>query len=321
MKRLCILLIVSLYIATLAAQGQPIKSTAKISCDSILLGDPVQYTAVLELPVGQQAYFPIIPDSMGYAVELLGPPKIDTLSTAESTTYTLSFTFTSFSNIGVAAVPPITYGYGPVGQLSDSGQFPVQVLIVALMPHDTTVVGDIYDIKPPMGEPLTLAEVAPWVGVGLLLIALIVLAVLYIRDRRQNRPFLKIFSPPEPPHVVALRAIDQMRGQKLWASEEHKHYYTQLTDVLRIYLEGRFGIEAQEKTTPEILNALRSAGYDFGPHLEPLYDLLSTADLVKFAKHIPLIDENMRYLELSEGFVRSTMPIEAAQPTNTDNPQ
>ncbi|MBQ9471382.1 MAG: hypothetical protein IJU72_10605 [Bacteroidales bacterium] len=288
-------------------QAQPeLRATARFERDTILLGDPVRYTAVLEVPITMQAYMPIIPDSIGFGIELLAPPHIDTLRGPASTTYTLELLVTAFDS-GAVLMPAIPFGLGRHGQVADTGLFPPQLLIVNLVPRDSSVAG-IHDIKPPMAEPITLAEVAPWVGVGLLLLTIIVLSIIYIRKRRQNRPFLKIFTPSEPPHVVALRAIGQMREQKLWATEEHKLFYTQLTDVLRAYLEGRFGVEAQEKTTAEIMAALRGAGYDFGPSLEPLGDLLSTADLVKFAKHSPLIDENIRHLELSEGFVRSTMP-------------
>lgn len=319
MKRLYILL--SIMLTALSLHGQQINATAKLSRDSILLGDPVQYTAVLELPAGLQAYFPIIPDSLGMGIELLAPPQIDTLRANDHTTFTLNMLLTAFDS-GVAMVPPIPFGVGQQGQIADTGMFPPLLLKVALMPHDSTVVGGIHDIKPPMREPLTFAELAPWIGLALLLIAAIVLTIIYLKKRRNNEQFLKkLFKPAEPPHVVALRALALIRDQKLWASDDHKHYYTELTDVLRAYLEGRFAIDAQEKTSAEIIEALRAVDYNFGDNLQKISDMLSTADLVKFAKHTPLIDENERHLSLSADFVASTKPAENAEPQEGAQPQ
>lgn len=316
MKRFCLSLITALSVAT-GLHGQDIVATAKISRDSILLGDPVQYTAEIELPAPLQAYFPVIPDSLGNGIELLAPPTIDTVRSDKSTKYILNLLLTAFDS-GYTVVPAIPYGVGPSGQITDTSLLSPQVLYVMFMPRDSSLAGDIHDIKPPMREPYTFAELAPWIGLGLLLVAAIVLIIIYLNKRRNNEQFLKkLFKPSEPPHVVALRALALIRDRKLWASDDHKHYYTELTDVLRAYLEGRFGIDAQEKTSAEIIEALRAVDYNFGDTLQQLSDMLATADLVKFAKHTPLIDENERHLSLSAEFVASTKPAEAPEQQNS----
>ena len=83
-----------------------------------------------------------------------------------------------------------------------------------------------------------------------------------------------------------------------------KEYYTELTDVLRAYIKGRFGFNAQEMTSSEIIDKLLEVNDKEA--IKDLRELFLTADLVKFAKHTPLMNENDANLVNAIDFINDT---------------
>lgn len=182
---------------------------------------------------------------------------------------------------------------------------------------DSTIT-DIYDVKEPISEPITFAEVAPWVLGSLLLIAAVLFIVYYIIRRRQNKPIFFPLKPAEPAHVIALRKLNEIKEQKLWETDDHKQYYTALTDTLRQYMELRFGVNAMEQTTFEIVSALKAVQEIDKELLNELSENLSLSDLVKFARFTPTLPEKEGVLQFGFRFVNSTK--EEEQPTPNEDP-
>ena len=87
-------------------------------------------------------------------------------------------------------------------------------------------------------------------------------------------------------------------------SEDQKTYYTRLTDTLRKYIEERFGFNAMEMTTTEIIARLRENKDQ--AMIQELRELFETADLVKFAKYSTLINENDLNLVNAINFIDQT---------------
>ena len=87
-------------------------------------------------------------------------------------------------------------------------------------------------------------------------------------------------------------------------SEDQKTYYTRLTDTLRQYIRDRFGFNAMEMTSREIIERLQVAGDS--KMLSELTELFTTADLVKFAKYSTLINENDLNLVNAVNFIDGT---------------
>ena len=106
---------------------------------------------------------------------------------------------------------------------------------------------------------------------------------------KRNRPIIAHVRIVKriPAHRKALHAIDEIKAKQLVSSEDQKSYYTQLTDAVRLYIQERFGFNAMEMTSNEIIARLQQANDQKG--LEELRELFRTADLVKFAKYSALI--------------------------------
>jgi hypothetical protein len=88
----------------------------------------------------------------------------------------------------------------------------------------------------------------------LLVLAVLAAAYYFIRKKIQKKPVILIHKeePAIPPHEAALHALDKIKEEKLWMKGKYKEYHTQLTDVIREYIERRFLINSMEMTSSEI---------------------------------------------------------------------
>ena len=153
---------------------------------------------------------------------------------------------------GLYHLPPI-----PVLRGTDTLLFEGLDMEVKTMPVDTAAF-QIHDIKGQMRYPLTLRELLPWIGLLWLLAVLVILTVSLIQIRRR-RAAGDTAAPRDPAYIVALRELDKWRGDKFWAPERQKTFYSGITDTLKTYIEDRFGVDAPEMTTAELFDALRQA--------------------------------------------------------------
>ena len=93
-----------------------------------------------------------------------------------------------------------------------------------------------------------------------------------------------------------------------------KLFYLRLSDIVRHYIEDRFGLRAPEQTTDEFLAALADAPQIRGDHQQLLRRFLRQADMVKFAKFMPGADETGGAVEAARRFIEQTIPEDPAMP-------
>ena len=183
----------------------------------------------------------------------------------------------------------------------DTLQFDRQTIQVFTMPVDTATYIP-HDLRKQAGYPLTASEVMPWL-MGFWALALLVIGLIaWLRSRRRNAdgPAFR-----EPAHITALRKLDKYRGDKFWAPDKQKQFYSGVTDALREYIVSRYGVGAMEMTTAEIFEGLR--GTDIPVDLyEEMKELFERADFVKFAKFVATPEENATVLPQAVRFVTST---------------
>lgn len=169
----------------------------------------------------------------------------------------------------------------------------------------------IFDVKAQRELPFKYGEISGYVKWILIIVALtllVALAVLKIMSRYGYSTF-GIFDvpPPIPPHITAFKALESLRGEKLWQEGEYKRYYSALTDILRGYISGRFGVAALEMTSDEIVAALRDIE-DVPQRCKlDVQELLRDADLVKFAKAEFDATRNEGYFVATRSFIEHTM--------------
>ena len=189
-------------------------------------------------------------------------------------------------------------------------------LEVMTMPVDTATFVP-HDIKGQITYPITLKEVLPYVvgGVaGLWIITAIIVVIVALTKRKKKEEERK-----DPPHIVALRALDKYRSDKYWAPDKQKMFYSGITDAVKEYIDRRFEIDAQEMTTAELFDALKGRT-ELTPELyEKMKGLFETADFVKFAKYVADDAQNAEALPLCVRFVTSTYQAEIEEEAQDKN--
>lgn len=196
----------------------------------------------------------------------------------------------------------------------DTLLFEAAVMEVKTMPVDTATF-QIHDIKGQMRYPVTFKEILPW-GAAVILLALAIFFIIKLIMRK--REYADDASHKESAYIVALKRLDKYRGDKYWAPDKQKIYYSGITDTLKFYIEDRFGVDAPEMTTAELFAALKDSK-DISPDLfNETRRLFETADFVKFAKHAASDEENANALPLAVRFVTSTYQTELEEEQHKD---
>ena len=292
-----------------------VKSSA-ISKDSILIGDQVLWSTRFEL--GEKDSIAVYPyagvlerDTLGSKVEVVADFKLDTVAIKKGIKeLEAKVLLTSFDS-GSYKLPLPLFIVNPDSEDTYALIFDTPVLSVNTIQVDTTGFKPM-DIKGQIKYPVTFREIIPWVLLGLVVAALGYLLYRYIKHRRENRDFFGKPIVQDPPHIVALRKLDKIRGEKLWQNGKEKLYYTGITDTLRGYIEARYGVGAMEMTSSEIMESLKGKDIEERRYSE-LDELFRTADLVKFAKYVPQVDENEEAIPVAVRFVNATFEQELQQ--------
>ncbi len=179
-------------------------------------------------------------------------------------------------------------------------------LKVLTVPVDTVHPNQFYPPKTVQDNPFLWSEwsLPFWLSVLMLIICGI---MLYMRNRlKKNKPIIMRIRiiKKMPAHEKALHEINAIKQQHIVSQETQKEYYTRLTTTLREYIVSRFGFNAMEMTSAEIIDRLRSAGDQ--KMIDELKGLFQTADLVKFAKYETQINENDANLVNAIHFIDQT---------------
>lgn len=207
-------------------------------------------------------------------------------------------------------IPPVIYTNGHDTVLSNSVAlrvYPVDTITAAsdLMPMST--------ILPPYKRKLIdylpdwLVDNWLFIVIGLVIIAGGICAYLLLTKKVKINILPQ--KKPEPPYEVAVAKLSKLREEQLCEHGLQKEYYTRLTDILREYLDRRFGINAMEMTSTQIRHALNNSRDEIMSK-QLVEQVLEISDFVKFAKAQPLGDDNVKAFEAARRFVEDTKPVE-----------
>lgn len=297
----------------------------KMDTNMLLIGDQTKFTLEANYPDSVFVRFPVFSDTIIDKLEIVDIAVPDTLHENNFFTVKHAYTVTSFDS-GWYTIPPQPFTIGfPASDKVDTLHSLETYFGVITMPLDTANPNAIADIKAPVSAPVTFKEILPFAGgfIGLLLLAFVVY-YLYKRLAKKEPVFVKKEKPKEPAHVIALRDLEQLTHEKLWQKGEVKQYYSELTEIVRRYIEDRFNKAALEQTTDEIIDEMRTVNEVDKVLKDGLFDLLVRADLVKFAKGQAVADENEQSLQFAYNFVNKTKPVvqlrdENSEPGKGDN--
>ncbi len=306
MKKIGQYILLSFLLITLTctnSKSQDIMISTSLSADTILIGDQMRYSLKLKQPSNLTIIFPQFTDTLVNNIEILEKSEIDTLIVDEEYLLLQQDLLITCFDSGYYKIPGSKFTTNTANLIKEliSEEVYLQVLT---MPLDTNQA--IFDIKLPYGAPVQFIEVLPYI-LGLLILAAILFAVFwFIRKRKRKKQIGVRFKPLVPPHITALQELDKVKEERLWQNNREKEYYSRLTEILRIYLEGRYEIYAMEQTSDEILNSLRKTAFNDNRLFDKLRSTLTISDLAKFAKLKPSPNENEACLLDAYIFVNDT---------------
>jgi len=265
-----------------------IEVKATIDSTEILIGQQTLIRLQVVQPKEAKVNFPnfSVEDTLTAKVEIISISKPDT-SKADNDRILIrqNYLITSFDS-GSYVIPPFKF------QLIDQ-DFQTNSLTLNVNNVQVNKEEGIKDIKPIYRPPFNWLLFLGITGLILLVLILISGGIYFYIRWKENKP-IPIFTEPEiiiPPHEIALQKLEKIKEEKIWQKGQDKLFYTQLTDVLREYFTERFDIQAMEMTSGEIISALQT-DEEAKIILGKLKQILTTSDMVKFAKQQPTIEEN-----------------------------
>jgi hypothetical protein len=305
MKKLCfaIYLFISIIFSSF---GQNVIVRSSFDTSRIYIGDQIKFTVTVDQPADLRLSLPSFKDTLIKNIEILSGPVVDSSSIQSGRVKIIQrYLITSFDS-GFYQVPPV---FAETKNENGMKRFysdytPLEVIRVKIAPADT--VAKIFDIVEPYRAPVTVGEILPWVLIVTVIGALVWFAIRYISKLKKSANGNEPVINPDPAHLIAFRELEKLREEQLWQKGEIKIYYTRLTEILRLYLENRFRVFSLEMTTHETLNALLKTGFKKDGSYNKLKTVLTSADLVKFAKYKPEPSEHESLYQDSWNFVLDT---------------
>lgn len=294
--------------------AQNVVLNAEIDTFQMLIGEQTTIRLELSVDAGNRVKMPEFKTGSVNGLEVLDTKAdVRSINEGKREVYTNEYLITTFDST--------LYSIPPFEVLVNDSAFRSNPLALAVysMPIDTANLQNICGPKAIQDVELTWEEYRDSVYLGVILAILGALLAWVVTRLVKNKPIIRIIKikPKLPSHITALNRIEEIKGDKSLRLEGNtKEYYTQLTDTLREYLRDRYGFNATEMTTSEIVGHLLKI--QDKESIKDLKEILQVADLVKFAKLHPSINENDRNMANAIEFVNETKNIEeekVQQPT------
>jgi hypothetical protein len=288
-----------------SARGQNVNVISAFDSSRIFIGDQIKFTVTIDKPEGLNLALPVLKDTIVKNIEILSGPLTDSTKQNGRIKIIQKYLVTSFDS-GRYQVPPLFAEMKNENGLKRfySDYCLLEVIRVNIAPADTAT--KIFDIIKPYRAPMTAGEVLPWILIASIIAALVWFVVRNIKKFKKSDRGSETIIIPDPAHIIAFRDLERLRDEKLWQNGEIKLYYTRLTEILRQYLENRFRVFSLELTTRETLDALVKTGFKKGSSYNQLNSVLTSADLVKFAKYSPEPTLHESIFQDSWDFVHAT---------------
>ncbi|WP_254712909.1 BatD family protein [Polaribacter sp. NJDZ03] len=268
-----------LFVSTISFAQKPVVK-AEIDTTNIRIGE--QFNLKITVDDTQNV---ILPKLLLKGLEIIDSTKVDTVKNSLIRKYIL----TGFDS-GAFYIPQQQIFVKNQAYLTDS-----LLVNVATIAIDTTKVKK-FPIKSIKAEPYTFDDFKIYLYILLAALAIIGFWIYWFVIRKRKEKVEEDTYKAMPPYDEAILKLNELDEKLLWQNNKVKEYYSELTEIVRGYIERELKVPALEKTTDEVLDMLK----DFKDAetiqtsedtIKKLRDLLREADLVKFAKSKPLAIE------------------------------
>jgi len=280
-----------------------IEIKSEVDRAKITIGDRIRYSVIVTRSTDVKLQMPSLAANLGM-FELTDYEVHEPIEEAGKVIDKTDYIISTFET-GEFEIPPLTIQYSTEKDttLKILRTEPIKIVVASLNPDQQ---GDIRDIKAPLEISRNWAKIIRFIVAGVLGVAVIVLVILIIRRHRQGKSIIpKKIKPPRPPYEIALENLNKLLESDLLETGQLKQFYSEISEIIRYYIEGRFFIIALEMTTFQLLQNMYDAEIE-DEYCETIKEFLELCDLVKFAKHIPGDKEHNKVISLAYDFINRT---------------
>ena len=289
----------------------PITVWVKISDKSLTTADLLEYVIEIEQGKGVKAEHPKI-DELDFGQFIIRGSRRTPEKVGEDGTSTFGIVYTLEPELpGEYVIQPFDVIYSIDGEEPEDIASGVshsirtesfKIEVESLLEKDAAV--DMKPIQGPVALPkkgMDRRRLAIIFAATAVAIALIAGVIIFGRRWKAKEIKKRI-----PPHKVALEALKRLREKKLIEKGLVKEFYYEISNIMRHYIEDRFGLSAPEQTTDEFLSSISRDGYFHSGTQDLLKSFLEHCDLVKFARYVPETDEINRTFNVTRDFIEQT---------------
>lgn len=274
-----------LWISPLFLFGQ---FSVELDKDSIKIGEPINVQ--LKTVTDSNLRWPVFNDSIG-DFEIISS-KIDCVQNKENWLITQNYNITSWDS-GTIIFPEISFLY------DTSTEKEIYVKGVQLAED-----AELIDIKEPLNAAISFSEILPYLIIFIFILLVIFLIRKYLTKKTNQIIEPKIELITVTPHEIALKKLEELKLKKLWENGKVKEFYSELSDILRVFIENELKTPAMEIPTRDIIERLNSLRVS----TTELKTILDLSDLAKYAKAKPLDIENKESLVFAKNFILANKP-------------
>ncbi len=283
------------------AKGEypPITVETRVDKSLVSIGDKVRYTITISADKDIEIELPVFEQNLGdFAVKDFAKSERAFFNKKTITQWYLLDTYTAGKYTLPKAVIKYKKDKAQVWSLIDGNQQEVEVKSM-LDKSDARL--QVRDIKPPVNLPVEWLKFII-LGVVAIVISGGVLAYRYLRKKR----IIQASSFKRPAHEIACEQLEALRAKDYISRGQVKEYYSEISMIIRYYLENRFILRAPEMTTEEFLFYVRDDSTLTVEHKALLREFLLCCDLVKFAKYAPSKEEIGSVFDSAKNFISQT---------------
>lgn len=304
---------------TFSLSGMSITHSVKATLDSAYLLMGKQTAIHIEIIEDRDAagQLLITGDTLTKGVEVIDMSKADTADLGNNRIQINRDLIIQSFDSGLYTLPPILYASGGDTSLTEN-------LTLKVIPVSVDSLATIHGYAPTeAGESRWYDFLPDWITDywGWYILALLIIAggvTGYMLLTKKGRSVILPPKKPVPPYELAMRQLNELKERHLCENGQEREFYTRLTEILRDYLARRFGINAMEMTSTQIVSILAENEQTKQPN-RYMKQILEVADFVKFAKVRPLPDDNTRSFNSAMKFVEDTRPAPGPEDNHGDS--
>ena len=282
-----------------------VEAIASVDKDEVTIGDKIKFVIRIKYKGDITLQFPEVGEQIG--VFAIKETVLAKTSKREKDGYSVverNYLLNSYE-IGRHAIPSLKIKYK---SSQGDGEVATNEVIIDIkgVIKEGELSGDIKDIHPPVDVLTSIKRLILWISVGLgsLLLSGIIYGLVYKlrkRSKIQEQQFIK-----RTPHETAYELLERLSKEDLIAKGLVREYYYRINNILRHYIEARFGLLAPERTTEEFLTEMAHTNQLDATHKILIREFLERCDMVKYAKYGPSNLEIKETYDAAKRFIDET---------------